>query len=109
MKAFEIIVKLTAALAAIAGAIYVVATYGDKIVAWAKSMVPNCPCKCDAKEAPAEEVPAEEAPAAEEAPIPEEAPACEAVEESPVEEAPAEEAPAAEEAAPVADESDFVG
>lgn len=104
MKAFEIIVKLTTALVAIAGAIYVVATYGDKIVAWAKSLMPSCPCNSDTQEAPAEEVPAQEAPAAEEAP------ASEPVEEeAPVEEAPVEEAPAAEEVVPVADESDFVG
>ena len=41
MKSFNLIAKILAALAAIAGAIYVVATYGDKIVAWAKSMMPN--------------------------------------------------------------------
>jgi len=110
MKTFEIIVKLMTALAAIAGAVYVVAAYGDKIVAWAQSMVGSCPCKCGAQEAPAEETPAEETPAAEETPVAEEAaPAEEAAEEAPVEEVPVEEAPAAEEPAPVADESDFVG
>lgn len=110
MKTFEIIVKLMTALAAIAGAVYVVATYGDKIVAWAKSLMPNCPCKCDTPDAPAEETPAEETPVAEEAPAAEEeAPVEEAAEEAPAEEAPVEEVPAAEETAPVADESDFVG
>lgn len=110
MKTFEIIVKLLTALAAIAGAVYVVATYGDKIVAWAKSLVASCPCKCDNQEDPAEETPSEEAPAAEETPIPEEAPAEDApAEEVPVEESPVEEIPAVEETAPVADESDFVG
>ncbi len=41
MKAFNLIAKLVAALAAIAGVVYVIATYGDKIVAWAKSMLPT--------------------------------------------------------------------
>ena len=83
------VLKLLTALAAIAGAVYVVATYGDKIVAWAKKILASCPCcgntcecgdeckcegegececggKCKCAEA-AEEV-AEE-PAAEEAPV----------------------------------------
>lgn len=38
--------KLLTALAAIAGAVYVIATYGDKIVAWAKKILASCPC-CD--------------------------------------------------------------
>ena len=38
--------KLLTALAAIAGAVYVIATYGDKIVAWAKKVLASCPC-CD--------------------------------------------------------------
>ena len=76
--------KILTALAAIAGAIYVIATYGDKIVAWAKKILAACPCcnetcecggececegecQCDgeckcAEEAAAEEAPAEEAP-----------------------------------------------
>ena len=84
------VLKLLTALAAIAGAVYVIATYGDKIVAWAKKILASCPCcgdkcecgeecKCDGEgececggeckcaEA-AEEAPAEE-PAVEEAPI----------------------------------------
>lgn len=39
MKAFWTIMKILAALAAIAGVIYVVATYGDKIVAWARNLL----------------------------------------------------------------------
>ena len=39
MKVFNVIVKIVIALAAIAGAIYVAATYGDKIVAWAKKLL----------------------------------------------------------------------
>ena len=85
------VLKLLTALAAIAGAVYVIATYGDKIVAWAKKILASCPCcgdkcecgsecKCEgegeckcggeckcAEEAVAEEVPAEEV--TEEAPV----------------------------------------
>lgn len=38
MKTFANIMKIVAALAVIAGIVYVVATYGDKIVAWAKNL-----------------------------------------------------------------------
>lgn len=107
MKAFNVIVKVLAALAAVAGAVYVVATYGDQIVAWAKKIfasLPKCPC-CKEEPKAVEETAAEEAPAEEPAKeVPAEAPA----EEAPVEEAPAEE-PAAEVAAnePVVEEADF--
>lgn len=78
MKTLTAIVKVLAALAAVAGAVYVVATYGDQIVAWAKkllSSLPKCPC-CektseavqDPEVAPAEEPAAEEVPAEEPAP-----------------------------------------
>ena len=72
MKAFNIIVKILAALAAVAGVIYVIATYGEQIVAWAKKVLaslPKCPC-CEeeaAEETVADEVVAEEAPVEEEA------------------------------------------
>ena len=95
MRVFSTIMKIVAAAAAIVGAVYVAATYGDQIVAWAKktlSSLSNCPC-CK-----------REAPAVEEAPV-EEAP----VEESPAEEAPTEEAPDAVESVPEADYSDFEG
>lgn len=95
MRVFSTIMKIVAALAAVVGAVYVAATYGDQIVAWAKktlSSLSNCPC-CK-----------REAPAVEEAPV-EEAP----VEESPAEEAPTEEAPDAVESVPEADDSDFEG
>lgn len=106
MKAFNTIVKILAALAAVAGAVYVVATYGDKIVAWAKKLwatLPQCPESVDVidvQEAPEAEVTAEsEASAAAEEPAAE-APAAE--------EAPAEEpAPQIPENEPVADEADF--
>ena len=47
MKIFGAIMKIVAALAAIAGAVYVVATYGDKIVAWAKRVLGLDCCCCE--------------------------------------------------------------
>ena len=52
MKAVKIILEVLAALAAIAGVVYVIATYGDKIVAWAKRLLGHdcqcdCLCQCD--------------------------------------------------------------
>lgn len=96
MKAFAIIAKVLTALAAIAGVVYIIATYGDKIVAWAKNLLNRdacadcecnvdgectCECECDdcdccdcgcdeCEEEETEEAAAEEAteePAAEEA------------------------------------------
>ena len=101
MKTLHAIVKVLAVLAAVACAIYVIAAYGDKIVAWAKRVIGCCPWDegMEEEEAPVEEAPETETP----------------VEEAPVEEAPAEEAPAAEEVpavednAPVASEEDFEG
>ena len=84
----KIVLKILTALAAIAGIVYVIATYGDKIVAWAKKILASCPCcnntcdcececdgegeckcggECKCAEAAEEEV-AEE-PVAEEAPV----------------------------------------
>lgn len=97
MKALNTIIKILTALAAVAGVVYIVATYGEQIVAWCKKTLenlPKCP-KCEEAEdadieveitveEPAEEVPAEEAPAAE-----------------------ADFAPEAAEAEPVAEEHDF--
>lgn len=65
MKVFGTVLKVVAALAAIAGAVYVAVTYGDKIVAWFKKQFSSL-CCCDCAEAdfqeavPAEDVPAEE-------------------------------------------------
>ena len=64
MKAAKVITKIIVALAAIAGAVYVIATYGNQIVAWCKKVLaslPCCECKCEcscdsACEAEAEEV-----------------------------------------------------
>ena len=47
MKVFNTIVKIVVALAAVAGAVYVAATYGDKIVAWDKKLLSAAPCNCD--------------------------------------------------------------
>ena len=38
MKVWETILKIVAALVAAAGIIYVIVTYGDKIVAWFKKL-----------------------------------------------------------------------
>lgn len=90
MKTFKIIVKILVALAAVAGVVYVVATYGNQIVAWCKKVLASLSC-CKDKEACAAEV--VEAEAAEE----------EAAEEAAVEVVEAvEEAPA-----DAADEADF--
>lgn len=96
MKTTKFIANVLVTLAAIAGAVYVVATYGEQIVAWCKKVLASLPCNCKVEivsEAAQEEAPAAEEEAAEEA----------AVEEAAVEEAPVEEK--AEEA--VAEEADF--
>ena len=95
------IVKILTALATIAGAVYIIATYGEQIVAWAKKVwgaMPQCP-SCEEAEV-VEEVAAETAPEAEAAEEP-------AAEEVPVEEA--EEVPeiVVAENEPVAAEEDF--
>ena len=49
MKTAKILAKIVVALAAVAGAVYVVATYGEQIVAWCKKLLaslPCCNCKC---------------------------------------------------------------
>lgn len=52
MKTVNVIVKIVAALAAVAGIVYIAATYGDKIVAWAKKLLGCAPCdgECEACE-----------------------------------------------------------
>lgn len=103
MKTVNTIVKILSALAAVAGVVYIIATYGEQITAWAKktlASLPKCPCcKDDAaeEEAPAEdaaEEAAEEEPAAVEVPV-----------EEPVA-APAEE-PVVAPHEPVAEDADF--
>lgn len=103
MKPLNTILKVLTALAAIAGAVYIVATYGEQITAWARKLwrnLPQCPaCKEIMEEAPAE---AQEAPVAEESPVAEEVPA---EEEAPAEDSAPEVVVADHE--PVAEEADF--
>lgn len=108
MNKFSTFMKILSALAAVVGAVYIIATYGDKIVAWAKQLM-GCNAKpiasfhytaaedcTEEKAEPTEEAAEATAAAAEEAP---EAPAAES----------APEAPAADESTPVANEEDFEG
>ena len=91
------IVKILTALAAVAGAIYIIATYGEQIVSWAKKILnslPKCPC-CEEAETVEEFV---------------EEPAAEAAEEVVAEEIPVEDAApevVVAENEPVAAEEDF--
>ena len=98
MKNIGLIAKILTALAALVGVAYILATYGDQIVAWAKKLLASCPCNCTAEDCADCECELD-CPAEEEV----------TVEVVTVEEAPAEEA--AEEvvadAAPVAEEADF--
>ncbi len=96
MKAVNTIIKILTALAAVAGVIYIVATYGEQIVAWCKktlASLPKCPC-CEKDEAVEEVVEAAEETAEE------------AVEEPAAEEVPVEEVVVSDDE-PVAAEEDF--
>ncbi len=42
----KVFFNIVAALAAIAGIVFVVVAYGDKIVAWAKKTWKSCKCHC---------------------------------------------------------------
>ena len=44
MKVFGIVVKIVLALAAVAGIVYLAATYGDRVVAWAKGLLKGKCC-----------------------------------------------------------------
>lgn len=68
MKVFALIAKIVVAIAAVAGIIYLAATYGDRVIAWAKKMIAKakrpkaeffdedcCEEFCEAEEAVAEE------------------------------------------------------
>ena len=107
---FNTIVKLFTALAAAVGAIYIVATYGDKIVEWAKGIMGGCCCSKSAATVSAPQAAAEDFAPAEES-AKEEAPAevQEPAEEAAAPEAPAAEAVLSDEAIPVADDEDFEG
>ena len=96
MKVAKVIAKIVIALAAIAGIVYVAATYGDRIVAWCKKLLASLPC-CKESEFVEE---AAEGCEEEACCVCEETPA-EAVEEAPAEEVPTEQT--------VAEEADFEG
>ena len=100
MKAMNTIIKILTALAAVACVVYIVATYGEQIVAWCKKTLAAMPNpSCEEAEPEVVEEMAEETPAAEESPA-EEAAAEEITEE------PAPEVVVAENE-PVAAEEDF--
>ena len=102
----KIVLKILTALAAIAGIVYVIATYGDKIVAWAKKILASCPCCNDTCECECECEGEGECKCGGECKCAEEA-VEEAVAEEPApEEAPVEEI-VIEENEPVASEEDF--
>ena len=46
MKNFALIAKIVTAIAAVVGFAYIIATYGEQIVEWAKKLLKSCPCKC---------------------------------------------------------------
>lgn len=93
----KLALKILTALAAVIGAAYVIATYGDKIVAWSKQLIAKIPCCKVDLEADFEDSAVEE-PVAEEVAEP-------VVEEVPVEEEVEEVVIEAHE--PVAEETDF--
>lgn len=97
MKTFSLIAKIVAALSLIAGAVYLIATYGDKIVAWCKK---NLPVTVEIDSTEEEESPIEEVAEAVEEVVEE---AAETVGEV------AEEVADAVEETVVADEADFEG
>ncbi len=88
--------KVLTALAAVVGTVYVIATYGDKIVEWAKKLLASCPCCKNECEVVEEDF----VPETPEAAAPEAAPAAEAESEVEVE-------IVVEANEPVAEEADF--
>lgn len=105
---FNTIVKLVTALAAAVGAVYIVATYGDKIVEWAKGIM-GCCCPKHAVDVPAAPEAAADDFVPDETPAQEEAPAAQETVQEPAAEEPAPEAVLSDDAIPVADEEDFEG
>ncbi|MDY4221197.1 MAG: hypothetical protein SOX71_01660 [Candidatus Faecousia sp.] len=104
---FNTIVKIVTALAAAVGAVYIVATYGDKIVEWAKGIM-GC-CSKPVVNAPAPQAPEEDFVTEETTEAPaeaQEAPAAETATEKAEE---TTEAVLSDDAIPVADEEDFEG
>ena len=83
-----LIAKIVVALLAVAGAVYVIVAFGDKIVAWFKKVTASLPCCCKSGCEDCEECDCEDCQCEEEA--------CEA-EEAAEEAAPADDAVVAEE------------
>ena len=69
MKTLNAIAKVLAVLAAVAGAVYLIAAYGDKIVAWAKRVIGCCPWDEGMEEESAEEPAAPETPVESDEPV----------------------------------------
>ena len=91
------VLKILTALAAVVGIAYVIATYGDKIVAWCKDLLAGCPYYDDEEAIDEGEFADEEAEVA----VAEEEPVEEVIIEEPVIEISENE--------PVAEENDFEG
>ncbi len=98
MKAINTFLKVLTVLASIAGVLYVIAVYGDKIVAWVKKLLGHCPCVVTYDDLEDDFAFDEEVPSAAEVPST----------EAPAEEPATEEVPV-NEAEPVAEENDFEG
>ena len=47
MKYASLIAKIMTGVAALVGTAYLIATYGDRIVAWVKNLLPVCPAEED--------------------------------------------------------------
>ena len=106
MKNAALIAKIVTAVAAIVGAAYLIATYGEQVVAWAKKLLSTCPCKCDAEDCANCECELDCPVDDDEIDIDFEVEEDLAAEEVPVIEV---EEPAVDETAPVAEEADFEG
>lgn len=96
MKNAALIAKILTALAALVGAAYLIATYGEQVVAWAKKLMATCPCKCDAEDCANCECDLE-------------CPIDDIEEDLDAEEVPVEEEIVIDETAPIAEEADFEG
>lgn len=100
---FNTIVKLFTALATVVGAIYIVATYGDKIVEWTKGIMSCCKSAVNVPTASENDFSEKQ----EEAPVQAEEVSAPAAAETAEE--PAAQEVLSEDAIPVANEEDFEG
>ena len=90
-----LIAKIASAVVAVAGIVFIVATYGDKIVAFAKKLLGKCECTCEECECEGCEECCSECEG------------CELVEEAETEEVETEETTEAAEETVTAEEKDF--